>query len=93
MDLLFTRYASPFSLLDKYIKTGRFLEYIDTLTEIQQEDIEWEYFLHKVFDQSWEQFDAQVKGQRVQVQDEPDLGTTIDDSFNILSGFNPNPEL
>ena len=38
MDLLFKRYANPFLLLDNLIATGRFLEFIFELIDIQNEE-------------------------------------------------------
>ena len=60
MDLLFTRYASPFLLLDQLILTNSLSGYIDDLftiiSEEKQEQTMWEFFLHKVYDKTWKEF-------------------------------------
>lgn len=54
MDLLFSRYASPFLLLDQMILTDRFSAFVSELLRIRNEEKDeqtlWEFFLHKVFD-------------------------------------------
>lgn len=92
MDLLFKRYASPFSLLDEYISAGRMFEFIDKLLEIrnqeQENDTLWEFYLHKVFDKSYSEFLKEIEKRTV--PDKPiDVETTINDSFKLLNDFSP----
>ena len=65
MDLLFTRYASPFLLLDQLILTNSLSGYIDELftiiSEEKQEQTMWEFFLHKVYDKTWKEFCEETK--------------------------------
>ena len=60
MDLLFTRYASPYLLVDELIKTGRLSEFVDELVDWKnkenEEKIKWDIYLHKVFNQSYQEF-------------------------------------
>ena len=95
MDLLFKRYASPFLLLDNFILTSSCNDFIDDFCKIIIEEREhktqWEYFLHKVFDQSWSDFVSGVK-----VSNEPeeiDLGATIIKSRDMLKNFTPEREV
>lgn len=92
MDLLFHRYASPLVLLDYYLASGRFFEFVNEIIEISNDEIEndtmWEFFLHKVFDQSWSEFMRMNK--RIDpVQQEIDFETTIQESAKILDSFSP----
>ena len=52
MDLLAKRYADPFLMLDNFIRIGQLhefsLEIMKTISEEQEQDIRWEFFLHKV---------------------------------------------
>lgn len=93
MDLLFSKYASPFLLLNQYIRTKRFSEFVDAFMHQHDEDIKWEYFLHKIFDRSWNEFsqtvDEDMKKQTQGQFTESSFETTIQDSKNILSGFVP----
>jgi len=93
MDLLFKRYADPFTLLTGYIQTSRFCEFINTFCEQKIEDDRWEYFLHKVWDKSFSEFcDALQVTQDQQEMSEDSIEATVKKSMNILGNFNPEKE-
>lgn len=93
MDLLFKRYTSPFFLIDETIRTGRFNEYIVELCNITADEEEdktmWEYYLHRVFDKSFDEFVREVKKPR-QPDNPVDFETTIKESYSILEGYVPD---
>lgn len=91
MDLLFTRYASPFVLLDGFILTNSFNNYVDDFFGFINEDREWEFFLHKVYDKSWSEFSKEIK--QSENQKPVDLGATIVKSKNMLNNFTPEGEV
>ena len=88
MDLLFTRYASPFLLLDQLILTNSLSGYIDDLftiiSEEKQEQTMWEFFLHKVYDKTWKE-ETKISNDTKDV----DLGETVLKSKTMLSNFTP----
>ena len=88
MDLLFVRYASPFVLLDGLIITGSLSNYIYDFFGFVNEDREWEFFLHKVYDKSSSEFSNEMK--QSENQKPVDLGATIVKSKNMLNNFTPN---
>ena len=88
MDLLFVRYASPFVLLDGLILTNSLNNYVDDFFDFINEDREWEFFLHKVYDKSWSEFSNDMK--QSENQKPIDLGATIVKSKNMLNNFTPN---
>ena len=95
MDLLFKRYASPFILLDNLILVSSSSSFIDDLFNIidkeKEEQIQWEFFLHKVYDKSWKEFIDEVTQP---INDEKiDLGATIKKSKNMLKNFTPEREV
>ena len=93
MDLLFKRYASPFSLLDGYIQTSRMCEFIHAFGKQSVEDDKWEYFLHKVWDKSYTAFCATLQtSQDLREMSKDDIETTYRESMNILGNFNPEQE-
>ena len=93
MDLLFKRYADPFSLLTGYIQTSRFCEFINTFCGQKIEDDRWEYFLHKVWDKSYTEFCEFLQvSQDLQEMSEDDIEATVKKSMNILGNFNPEKE-
>ena len=87
MDLLFKRYASPFLLLDNYIRTGRFNEYVTKFTDLQNEEDLWQYYLHKPIEKSYEEFKKAVKGYHQSSKE--DIKITIATSKNTLDAFIP----
>lgn len=93
MDLLFVRYADPFSLLDGYIQTSRFCEFINVLCKRKDRDDRWEVYLHKVWDKSFAEFNESLNvTQAQQRMTEFDVETTVKTSMDILGNFNPELE-
>lgn len=93
MDLLFKRYADPFSLMTGYIQTSRFCEFIHTVIELKNEDDRWEYFLHKIWDKTYPEFcQALQDSHDLQSMSEDDIETTIKKSMDILGSFIPDKE-
>lgn len=95
MDLLSKRYASPFLLLDESIQAGCMTEFIGEFIDIVNQETEnesiWEFFLHKIYDKSYQDFLAELKQPKQPNQPEKpvDFGTAINESRNILDGFVP----
>ncbi len=89
MDLLFKRYASPFPFINTLIFGGRFSEGVSKIYGFSNEDKEWEFFLHKVFDKSFEDFKAETLAQPQEMTVD-DFETTINKSKSMLQSFNPN---
>ena len=93
MDLLFTRYASPFVLLDGLILTNSLNSFVDDffdfIIEERKEKTEWEFFLHKVYDKSWSEFSDGIEQSNTDNSDPIDLGATLMKSKNMLNNFTP----
>lgn len=90
MDLLFKRYANPFLLFDNMITTGRFLEFILELIDIQNDEKIHDVWIHKVFDKSFDDFKKLVfESKEIADVDNQNVETTIKESFEILNNFNP----
>lgn len=97
MDLLFHRYANPFILLDGFIMTSSLHQFIydfyKMLNEDRVERSEWEFFLHKVFDQSWDEFKESIAPTNKVENVDFDLGATFKKSKNMLKDFTPKSEV
>ena len=95
MDLLFKRYASPFVLLDVMIQTNSLSDFIDDMfkfiNEEFQEKTQWEFFLHKVYDESWKDFCERIKSE--EKSKTVDLGDTLTKSSEMLMNFTPDDEV
>lgn len=87
MDLLFHRYASPFLLLDQIIPAGDLSEFVSKLWEINEEEMQWQYFLAKVFDKSFEEFKKSMKPQQPMTKRE--IETTVRESMSMINSFIP----
>ena len=85
MDLLFSKYASPFSFLDELISNGDFLEWVLSFIDFDNERTVWELWLHKEFEKSFGEFKDSI----LKKPEEINLETTIKDSQNILNNFVP----
>ena len=95
MDLLFKRYASPFSFVDGMIQTCRFSEFVDSFLETvgkeKEEEINWEFFLHKVWEGSFQSFKEELENNKQnQSMSKGTIETTVQHSMNILNNFSPN---
>lgn len=88
MDLLFSKYASPFLLLENYILIGRFTDFVLEFIDLRNEETLWEFYLHKVVDKGWEEFKRSVNN-RQNVISEEQLETTVQDSKSLLNNFIP----
>jgi hypothetical protein len=97
MDLLYQRYASPFSFMDGMIQTGRFSEFVEslvkTVNEEREEKEQWEFWLHKVWDGTYEKFKEEIKNNKENLSmSKRTIETTIQNSMDILKNFNPQKE-
>lgn len=93
-DSLFKRYASPFLFIDGYISTKQFesfvFRFIETVNEEKEEESRWEFYLHKVFDKSYNDFKEDMRISRETMNMSADeQEATVLNSLNILGGFNP----
>lgn len=96
MDLLFKRYASPFLILDEMISNNRFTDFIHELSDIKQEENEyeddkllWDFWVHNIEGQTFSEFKNGHTQQEYQEITEEEIKETINDSRNTLEGFNP----
>lgn len=88
MDLLFHRYASPFVLLDEVILTDDFSAFINVFMDGRKEKMQWQYFLSKVFDKSFNEFKKSMETDGNEMS-KSDVETTIKDSISMTMNFIP----
>ena len=100
MDWLFKRYANPFIFMDGMISICEFSQFVDDVLdtirrerEEKEEELEWLFFLHRVFEGSFADFKEGIK------TDQANKGMTketiekiVNDSASILNNFNPETE-
>ena len=95
MDLLAQRYASPYLLLDDFIRLRQLREFItDTLTRIADEmvhDKRWDFWLHRVYEMTFEDYVRKCEEPQPPKQiNYAHIGSIINDSKKMLDGFAPD---
>ncbi len=77
------------------MQTGRFCEFVEhfvsTTTEEKKEKLQWEFFLHKVWEGTFADFkrENETNEQNASMSDQA-METTINHSMKILNNFNPD---
>ena len=99
MDLLSKRYADPYLILDDFIRLQQLHEFLETImqsiAEEKVQDIRWEYYLHKVWDMSYEEYIAacgsKVKPEQKTALKKDEVVQIIQNSNDILEEFALDP--
>lgn len=99
MDLLYKKYASPFSLLDLMLQFNRFDEFVDEVIDAYNDELLWQMYLSLLSNpfyennKSFDEFKKQLKEQTIQEPNnkitEKEIEATINHSKEILNSFNP----
>jgi len=82
-------------LLDGMISTGRLMEFVvgfvDTYNEEQKDKSLWEFWLHRVYDKSFEDFMEAVNGSghHAEAPTQEDVKNIVSETKSILSNFVP----
>lgn len=95
MDMLYQRYACPFSFVNETIKHGRFQEFVveftSTILKEKEDRQNWEFFLHKVWEGSYQDFVSDVENNKQNLSmSKRTIETTVNHSLKILNNFKPN---
>lgn len=94
MDQVSKRYSDPCFFIDGMIQTGRLPEFVDSLIDTtnkeKEEQANWEFFLHKVFEGSYSDFVEELKiNKENQSLTTDDIRAIVNSSLNIMNTFNP----
>jgi hypothetical protein len=79
-------------ILDRMIRAGRFTEFVREVLKIRNEEMldkaRWEFWLHRVFDMSFDQYIAKLDGTETEeVLPDEVLKETVKDSMGIINSF------
>jgi hypothetical protein len=84
-------------LLEQMIRTGRFSEFVGEILSIHNEETEekvlWEFWCHKVFDMTYQEFLNKSKVTTSKASEKPSqeiLEATVMESRDILNSFCPS---
>lgn len=100
MDLIFHRYADPYTLLDTMIENRSFDEFVCTFVRIDDDDKLWDMYIHKCWENiSFNAFKAKIYGvisgdgsqqnRSGAFESRDELEATIKDSMSIIENFKP----
>ena len=95
MDLLSKRYASPFLIMDEFIRLQQFHDFVyeilKTIAEEKVHNARWEFYLHRVWDMSFEEYVRRCEQpeQGGQYMTNEEIGNVVNDSRDMLKGFVP----
>ena len=95
MDLLAQRYASPFLILDDFIRLQQLhdfvIEILKTIAEEKMHDARWQFYLHKVYNMTFEEYvrKCEQPQQAEQYMSHAEIGNVINESKKMLEGFMP----
>ena len=92
MDLLSQRYASPFLILDEFIHLEQFHDFVNeifkTINEEKKEQVRWEFYLHKVYDKTYDEFLNEIpKNTDSHHMSDEEIKNVINDSKDLLDLF------
>jgi hypothetical protein len=98
MDMMFSRYANPMPLLGQMVKGQRLTEFVNEFIKIRNEELEgqtqWEFWLHKVFDMTYQEFLSKIdrtsgSTTREEAPSKNELETIVKESWGTLNSFCP----
>ena len=92
MDLMFKRYSDPFSFIDSMLCYGSFSSSIDEVLKKTDDDTMWQFYLHKVFDKSFQEFLSESTAEKHTLISKAEFDATIEMSQYILDGMGPPDE-
>lgn len=79
------------TLLNGVIAAGQLSEFVDLVIKKREEERDWEYYLHKVFDKSFNDFmdDVDREAHDSLARQTFDVETTLQDSMDLVMNFSP----
>ena len=75
-------------LLNEVIAAGQLSEFIDLVIKKREEERDWEYYLHRIFDKSFNDFVNEMETE-TQTRQTFDVETTLQDSISMMTDFSP----
>jgi ABC-type oligopeptide transport system substrate-binding subunit len=77
-------------LLQQMLNAGRFPEFIDEMWESSQEELMWDFYLHKVEENiSFDDFKARAFRPEPVTASKDNLEATVRFSFEMMENFHP----
>lgn len=95
MDLLAQRYASPFLMLDEFIRLHQLhdfvIEILKTIADEKVHEARWQFYLHKVYDITFDEYvrRCELSQKEEEYMTHEEIGNVINESKKMLEGFVP----
>ena len=87
MDWVFREYSNPFSFIDVLIENNRLCEWILKFAETHKRKLQWEAWLHKDFENSFESYVQPTTTTTNEVIKKDEMISIVKESANILKNF------
>lgn len=66
-------------------------EFVKTVNQEKEDELDWQFFLHKVYDKSFAEFKKDIESNKeIKNMPKKTIETTVSDSMNILKNFKPD---
>lgn len=89
LDLLFSKYASPFIFIDTMIQLGKLDEAIRNLLDEQNENRLWDLYLRVLPKKSFNDWKKDLVKNETSELNENEIMAQVEESQNILNSFKP----
>lgn len=93
MDLLFSRYASPYIFLSDVLETQRLSDFVYSIAKAQNEEKLWQLYLSLVanpYSEVGSFVEFKKKNEAKAAHENINLEAVVKDSFDMLQNFNPD---
>lgn len=91
MDILSQRYGCPFFILDDFIRLNQLHDFIyeivSTINEEKKEQVQWEFYLHKVFDMSYSEYMSKMNEPESEQMTNEEMMKIINESHGIVDSY------
>lgn len=90
MDLVFSRYSSPFQLIDTLIENNQLNDWIYDFVDIVNEDKIYNLWLHKGVFTSYEEFRNGINLKSSEQSESFDVNEVLESSMSVIDEIQPN---
>lgn len=87
MDTLSKRYGCPFFVIQDMIRLNQLHDFITEVFGTIRDEKEWEFFLHKVYDKTFDDFRNDMKKMEKEEMTTEQIASVVDESASMLDLF------
>lgn len=91
MDILSQRYGCPFFILDDFIRLNQLHDFVVEITNVineeKKEQVQWEFYLHKVFDMTYTEYMSKINESEPEEMSKEEMINIIYESKGIIDSY------